>query len=82
MEVRRRRGETFESFLRRFNRRLLGSGKLFQARKIRFHKKAASKSKVKHTALRRLELKERYAYLEKVGKLPPETFERSRGGRK
>lgn len=82
MEVRRRRGETFESFLRRFNRRLLGSGKLFQARKIRFYKKTASKSRVRQTALRRKELREKFAYLDKIGKLPPEMLERKRGGRR
>ncbi len=81
MEVRRRRGETFESFLRRFNRRLLGSGKLFQARKIRFLKKTPSKSKVRQTALRRKELREHYTYLEKIGKLPPEVLEKSRNRR-
>lgn len=78
MEVRRRRGETFESFLRRFNRRLIGSGRLFQARKIRFFKKQPSKGKTKQAALRRKELREKFVYLEKIGKLPPEMLERKR----
>ncbi len=78
MQMQRRPGESFESFLRRFNRRLLGSGKLFQARKIRFFKKQPSKTKQRATALRRKQLKERFTYLEKIGKLPEEMLEKKR----
>jgi len=37
VDVKRKKGERFDSLLRRFNRRVIESGKIFQARKIRFH---------------------------------------------
>lgn len=77
MEVRRKRGETFESFLRRFNKRLLQSGKLFQARKIRFYKPGKSKRELRESALRRVSMSEEREYLKKIGKLPDEQKERS-----
>lgn len=72
VEVKRKKGETFESFLRRFNKRLLQSGKIFQARKIRFYHRPINKNKIKRDALRRESIKEKKEYLRKIGRLKDE----------
>jgi len=71
-EVKRKKSESFESLLRRFNRRIIESGRILQAKKIRFHKKNKSKNAAKATALRRKELRETREYLRKIGKLKDE----------
>lgn len=76
VDVKRKRGESFESMLRRFSRRLQLSGKIRQAKKIRFYKGEKSKSELKKSALRRLELQRHFDKLKKLGKLPEETRKR------
>lgn len=76
-EIKRKRGETFESLLRRFHRKLQQSGKLIQSRKIRYHKRDKSRNMQRESALRRLEIRKEREYLRKIGKLPEEEF---RGG--
>ena len=71
-EAKRKKGETFESFLRRFNKKLQQSGKLIQSRKIRFYESAPSKNKMKEGALRRKTITEKREYLKKIGKLKDE----------
>lgn len=71
-EVKRKRGETFESLMRRFSRRVQQSGKLLQAKKIRFHTKDKSKNLQRASALRREEIRQKRDYLKKVGKLKEE----------
>ncbi|MBI4215150.1 MAG: 30S ribosomal protein S21 [Parcubacteria group bacterium] len=71
-EVKRKKGETFESLLRRFNKKILQSGKLLQARKIRFYTRPISKDKRRVLALRRKELRVQREYLQKIGKLEEE----------
>ncbi|MCX6746470.1 MAG: 30S ribosomal protein S21 [Candidatus Parcubacteria bacterium] len=68
-EVKRKKGETFESLLRRFNKRILQSGKLLQAKKVRFLEKQPNKNLAKKLALRRLKIKAQKEYLRKIGKL-------------
>lgn len=67
-EVKRKKGETFESLLRRFNKRMIQSGKILQAKKIRFIEKPANKNLNKRLALRRLKIKSKKDYLKKIGK--------------
>ncbi len=69
LEVKRKKGETFDALLRRFQRRMQSSGKVLQAKKIRFHKKDGSKNKRREGALRREEMRENYEYLAKTGQL-------------
>lgn len=69
VEVKRKRGESFESFLRRFNKKLIYSGKLIQARKVRFYRDPVSKDKIRASALRRKELTDKREYLLKIGRL-------------
>lgn len=70
IEVNRKRGETFESMLRRFSRRLQLSGKIKEAKKGRFYVSPKNKTETKRSALRRLELQRHYDKLKKLGKLP------------
>ncbi len=71
-EVKRKRGETFESMMRRFSRRVQQSGKLLQAKKIRFHTAEKSRNLQRASALRREEIKKKREYLKKIGKLKEE----------
>ncbi|MFH1098987.1 MAG: hypothetical protein V1723_03645 [Candidatus Uhrbacteria bacterium] len=72
VEVHRRRGETFDALLRRFSRKIQMSGRLIQARKIRFHAIAPSKTRQRASALIREQRRQYLAYLEKIGKLEEE----------
>lgn len=70
--AKKRKGESFESLLRRFKFRIQMSGRLLQAKKVRFHKRKPNKTAIKRSALRRLELERYYEQLRKMGKLPEE----------
>ncbi len=72
VEFKRKKGESFESFLRRFNKRLQQSGKLMTARKKRYFHKDKNENKKKISALVGLELKSKKEYLRKTGKLKEE----------
>ncbi len=72
-EVKRKKGETFESLLRRFSKRMIQSGKVLQAKKIRYIEKKSNKNLDKRLALRRLKIKGKKDYLKKIGKEPEET---------
>lgn len=72
LEVKRKKGETFDALLRRFQRRMQSSGKVLQAKKIRFHKKDPNKTRRRDSALRRVEKGATYAYLAKTGQLKEE----------
>ena len=72
VEVHRRRGESFDSMLRRFGRKVQMSGRLIQAKKIRFRKRAKSRPLKRTAALKRERKRGYLAYLEKVGKLDEE----------
>ena len=71
-EIRRKKGETFESLLRRFNKKVQQSGKLIQSRKIRFYERPKSRTKLRENALRRNEITAKREYLKKIGKLEEE----------
>ena len=69
VEVRRKEGESVESMLRRFTKRVQQSGILIRAKKGRFFESPKNKREVRESALRRKELRERKEYLRKIGKL-------------
>ena len=69
VEIKRKKGETFESFYRRFSKRLQQSGKLFLARKIRFREKQKSRNERKKTALFKMTERSKTEFLKKTGKL-------------
>ncbi|HTX86905.1 MAG TPA: hypothetical protein VMC41_02475 [Candidatus Nanoarchaeia archaeon] len=71
-EFKRKKGESFESFLRRFNKGLRNSKTLNIARAKRVLTPQKSKLKTKRYALKSLELRKQKNYLRKIGKLPEE----------
>ena len=68
-EVKRKKGESFEALIRKFNKRMQQSGKILQAKKIRFFDKGPNKNKQKELTLRKMEIKAKTEYLKKVGRL-------------
>lgn len=81
-EVKRKKGESFESLLRRFSRKVQDSGKILQVKKIRYHSKDKSKTAVRAGALRREFLRSKREYLIKSGQATEEDFRPKRGKRR
>lgn len=77
-EVKKKKGESFESLMRRFTRRIQDSGTILQARKIRFKEKDKSKNANRAAAIRRTEIGARREYMLKSGKMKEEDFRRRR----
>ena len=70
VEVKKKDGESFDSLLRRFNRKIQQSGVLVRARRIRFFAPARSRNLLRQDALRRTINREKREELKKQGKLP------------
>ena len=69
LEVKRKDNESFENMVRRFTKKTIQSGKILQAKKVRFYSKDSSKRKLKESALRRLDMSGKVDYLKRIGKL-------------
>lgn len=76
MEVKRRKQETFDALLRRFQRRMQASGKILQAKKVRFHGKEPSRNKRRASALRRETMRQNYEYMYKTGQIKEDTHKK------
>ncbi len=72
VEVRRKKGESFESLLRRFSRRVQQSGKILQAKKIRFYAAPKSKLEQRRSAMHRIKTKTKIEYMLRSGKMKEE----------
>ena len=72
IEVKRKKGESFEALFRRFTRRIQQSGKPLNVRSGRFFARKPNKNKVHESAVRRLEMGERREYMLKTGKIREE----------
>ena len=72
LEQKRKKGESFENFLRRFNKGLIQSRKLQEVRSRKYVSKDKNKNKQKISALFGIKLKEKNEYLKKIGKLKDE----------
>ena len=66
VEVKRKENESFESLLRRFNRKIQQSGVLVRARKIRFFEPPKSRNLQKVAARRRTVIKAQKEELKKL----------------
>ena len=77
VEVKRRERETTGAMLRRFTRRVQQSGSLINARKLRFYSAKPTKRVIRERALRRKQMTQERALLEKLGKLKEEPKRRS-----
>jgi len=80
VEVKRKDGESMESLLRRFTKRVQQSGVLLRAKRARFYESPKTKREQREDAIRRKSIRERKDFLRKIGKLD-ETFV-GRSGRK
>lgn len=70
VDVQRRDRESLESLIRRFNKRVLQSGTLYEARESRYFKRAKSRNLRRQSAIRSAELRAERDLLRKLGKLP------------
>jgi ribosomal protein S21 len=69
VESKRKKEESFESFLRRFNKRLQQSGNLRKVRKGQYFSEVKSRNLQKRSALISRDYKSKNEYLRKIGKL-------------
>ncbi|HAH04301.1 MAG: hypothetical protein UV78_C0019G0003 [Parcubacteria group bacterium GW2011_GWA2_43_17] len=80
LEVKKKDGESFESLMRRFSKKLLQSGRIIQAKKVRYFTKQLNKRAQKLKALRRGEMNKKREYLRKIGKLDELLDSKRKGG--
>jgi len=71
-ELKRKKGESFEGFIRRVKKQWQRSGKLLQARKVQFYSPKKSKNLQRKYAVGKKKLIEKMNYLRKIGRLPAE----------
>lgn len=71
VEVKKKDNESFESMLRRFNRKIQQSGVLIRARKTRFFQPLKSRNLQRVAARRRSQIKAEKEELRKQGKFVP-----------
>ncbi len=71
-EIKRKKGESFEGFIRRVKRQWQKSGKILQAKKIQFHVPTKSKNVNRKKTVSKAKQDSKTAYLRKIGKMPPE----------
>ncbi len=69
-DFKRKPGESFESFLRKFKRGLKNNKRLEKARAIQHYSAKKTKRQQKIYALKSLQLSAKNEYLRKTGKLP------------
>jgi len=72
-EFQRKKGENFEGFLRRFNKALKQSGRLYVARQKQHFSPKKNKRQNKNSALFSLKTRAKKEYLRKIGKLPEDS---------
>lgn len=71
VEVKKKDNESFDSLLRRFNRKIQQSGVLVRARRIRFFEPPKSRNLQKIAARRRSQIRSQKEELRKMGKPVP-----------
>lgn len=81
-EVKRKKGESFESLLRRFSSRIQKSGRLIQAKKVRFLPENINKTKKKSAALKRKKIGEKISYMLRAGKITEEELRNKKRGKR
>ncbi len=68
-DLKRKKGESFESFLRRFKNSLKNNKRLESFKKKRTYAKDKTKIQLKNSALAKMELGKKFEYMRKTGKL-------------
>lgn len=83
VEVRRKKGESAESMMRRFTKKIKKSRVLVRAKKGRYYAPKVSENQRQVEALRKIRSHERYEYLKKIGKWEETTpYQKSAARRK
>ena len=77
LEVKRKNGESFEALVRRFTKKTIQSGKILQAKKVRYYDKKKTKRAMRESALRRNKVSNKIEYLKRIGKIDEFTARRS-----
>ncbi len=77
-EIKRKKNESFEAFIRRVKKRWQQSGKILQVKKIQFHESEKSRTMRRKSALHKLGVATKMEYLKKIGRLPEENKHRRR----
>ena len=75
-DFKRKPGESFESFLRKFKRGLKNNKRLEKARANQHYSHKKTKRQQKIYALKSLQLRAKNEYLRKTGKLPESNIQR------
>ena len=68
-DLKRKPGESFESFLRKFKKALKNSKRLEKARSKKYLEPKTTKRQAKKSALISLDMRKKKEYLRKIGKL-------------
>jgi ribosomal protein S21 len=71
-DIKRKKGESFDAFLRRVKRRWLMSGRTIEARKHQHFLPEVSRNRRRTHAVKRTRINERTTYLKKIGRLKDE----------
>lgn len=71
-EIKRKKGESFDAFMRRVKRRWQQSGKLLQARKVQFFVEKKSKNVQRNQRVKYIKRIKKEDYLRKIGRLRDE----------
>lgn len=81
-ELKRKKGESFEAFIRRTKRQWQTSGIMLEARKVQFFVPKKSKNVQKKQSVAYAQKLSKQAYLEKIGRLPVEDKTKKKKGRR
>ncbi|MEK7167241.1 MAG: 30S ribosomal protein S21 [Patescibacteria group bacterium] len=73
VEVKKKKGESPESLLRRFTKQVQQSGLVLQVKKTQYLESPCSKEKQKKAAKRKSQLNKKTEYLKKIGKIADKT---------
>ena len=71
-EMKRKKGESFEGFMRRVKRSWQQSGKILQAKKVKYYTPPKSRNVRRKQAVAYAQEQSKEQYLRKIGKLPVE----------
>lgn len=75
-EIKRRKVESFEAYMRRVKKRWQQSGKILQVKKIRFFDRDKNRNMRRKSALHRLSVQSKIEYLTKTGQMPEDNKQR------
>ena len=74
IDIKRKKGESFDAMFRRFSKRVQQSGKVLNVRSGRFFAKTPTKNKRKESKLRGQVIGAKRQYLIRTGKMSPADF--------